>query len=47
MAETTNILAWTLVSECSIPNDVIDLLVEGEAAIAAYKASRDNEYYLK
>ena len=37
MPETTGILAWTLVSECPIPNDVTDLLVPGETALAAYK----------
>ena len=37
MPETGAILAWTLVSECPIPNDVNDLLVEGEVAVAAYK----------
>jgi len=42
MAETQGILTWTLVSECPIPNDVNDLLVEGEVAIAAYKTFRDS-----
>ena len=41
MAETSGILAWTLVSECPIPGDVNDLLVPGETAIAAYKTFRD------
>jgi len=41
MAETAGILAWTLVSECPIPNDVTDLLVEGETALTAYKTFRD------
>ena len=41
MAETSGILAWTLVSECPIPGDVNDLLVTGEIAIAAYKTFRD------
>lgn len=45
MAETENILAWTLVSECPIPNDVNDLLVEGEVAIAAYKTFRDSAIF--
>lgn len=45
MAETENILAWTLVSECPIPNDVNDLLVEGEVAIAAYKTLRDSAIF--
>ena len=41
MAETAAILAWTLVSECPVPNDVHELLVAGETAIAAYKTFRD------
>jgi hypothetical protein len=45
MAETDNILAWTLISECPIPNDVNDLLVEGEVAIAAYKTLRDSAIF--
>ncbi len=32
MAETAAILAWTLVSECPVPNDVHELLVAGETA---------------
>ena len=45
MAETQNILSWTLVSECPIPNDVNDLLVEGEVAVAAYKTFRDSAIF--
>lgn len=45
MAETNNILAWTLISECPIPNDVNDLLVEGEVAVAAYKTLRDSAVF--
>ncbi len=45
MAETQGILTWTLVSECPIPNDVNDLLVEGEVAIAAYKTFRDSAIF--
>lgn len=45
MAETASILAWTLISECPIPNDVNDLLVEGEEAIAAYKTLRDSAIF--
>lgn len=45
MAETDNILSWTLVSECPIPNDVIDILVEGEVAVAAYKTFRDSAIF--
>lgn len=45
MAETDNILTWTLISECPIPNDVNDLLVEGEVAVAAYKTFRDSAIF--
>jgi hypothetical protein len=45
MAETDNILSWTLVSECPIPNDVADLLVEGEVAVCAYKTLRDSAIF--
>lgn len=45
MAETRGILAWTLVSECPIPNDVDELLVEGEVAVAAYKTFRDSAIF--
>lgn len=45
MAETSSILAWTLISECPIPGDVNDLLVEGETAVAAYKTLRDSAIF--
>jgi hypothetical protein len=45
MAETDNILAWTLISECPIPDDVKDLLVEGEIPVAAYKTLRDSAIF--
>jgi hypothetical protein len=45
MAETSAILAWTLVSECPIPDDVNDLLVDGEEAVAAYKTLRDSAIF--
>lgn len=45
MPETDNILTWTLVSECPIPNDINDLLVEGEVAVAAYKTFRDSAIF--
>jgi hypothetical protein len=35
------ILEWTLISECPIPQDVNELLVAGETAVAAYKTFRD------
>ena len=45
MAETTGILAWTLISECPIPKDVMDLLIPGEEAVAAYKTLRDSAVF--
>lgn len=45
MAETNSSLMWTLISECSIPNDVAELLVEGENAVAAYKTIRDSAIF--
>lgn len=45
MAETANILAWTFVSECSVPGDVTDLLVPGEEAVSAYKTIRDSAIF--
>jgi len=35
MAETSQILLWTFISECPIPQDVQELFVEGEEAVAA------------
>ena len=43
--ETSAILSWTLVSECSIPEDVTPLLVDGERAVAAYKTFRDSAVF--
>ena len=45
MPEMDNILSWTLISECPIPSDVNDLLVEGEFAVAAYKTFRDSAIF--
>ena len=43
--ETGNMLEWTLVSECPIPNDVQNVLVQGEQPIAAYKTFRDSAIF--
>lgn len=45
MASVPDILSWTLISECPIPNDVNDLLVDGEVAVAAYKTFRDSAIF--
>ncbi|ACV07573.1 PH domain-containing protein [Kytococcus sedentarius] len=43
--ETAPILAWTLQSECPIPDDVHPLLTPGEQAVAAYKTFRDSAIF--
>lgn len=43
--ETDAITSWTLVQEIPIPADVVDLLVEGEQAVAAYKTFRDSAVF--
>ena len=45
MAETSAILAWTLVAECPIPSDVEGVLAPGETAVAAYKTLRDSAIF--
>ncbi|MCC5894152.1 MAG: PH domain-containing protein [Alkalibacterium sp.] len=45
MNELQTIQAWTFVSECPIPNDVYDLLIQGEEAVAAYKTIRDSAIF--
>ena len=42
MANELALLAtWTFAAECPVPNDVEDLLVEGEQAVCSYKTIRD------
>lgn len=38
-------ILWTFVQPISVPNDVNDLLVPGENAIAAYKTVRDSAIF--
>ena len=38
-------LAWTLVAECPIPQDVNEVLVSSEVAIAAYGTFRDSAIF--
>jgi len=45
MPEVNEILVWTFVSECPIPDDVNDLLIDGETAIVAYKTIRDSAVF--
>ena len=39
--ELTQALTWTFISECPIPGDINNMLVNGETAVAAYKTIRD------
>lgn len=45
MPEISGSLMWTLTKECPIPDDVNDLLVDGERAVAAYKTARDSAIF--
>ncbi|WP_270167650.1 PH domain-containing protein [Paenibacillus sp. SYP-B4298] len=45
MSGPTNILQWTFVSECPVPQDVNQLLVAGETAICAYQTIRDSAIF--
>lgn len=45
MAEFHNMLEWVLIEECPVPQDVQDLLVEGERAVAAYRTFRDSAIF--
>lgn len=40
--EVNKMLTWTFISECSIPKDINEMLVEGEVAVASYKTIRDS-----
>jgi len=42
MPEPTPILAWTLVTEIPIPEDIYPVLVPGEVPVASYKTFRDS-----
>lgn len=44
-SEVVSILTWTFLVECPIPDDVNEILIEGESAIAAYKTSRDSAIF--
>lgn len=45
MEQVTPILTWTLLAECEIPEDLDNILVKGEKAIAAYKTFRDSAVF--
>lgn len=39
--ELEKYLTWTFVSPCPVPNDVNEILINGETALYAYKTIRD------
>ncbi|MFC7363978.1 MULTISPECIES: PH domain-containing protein [Bhargavaea] len=41
MADLSGMLAWTFSQEVAIPDDVENLLIDGEEAVVAYKTVRD------
>ena len=43
--EAAPVLSWTFVSECPIPDDLDQILVEGEKPWAAYKTFRDSAIF--
>ena len=46
MSNDLNALAvWTFISPCDIPDDVHELLVEGEKPVCAYKTIRDSAIF--
>lgn len=44
-ASVASITSWNFVAECPIPEDVTELLVPGEQAVAAYKTFRDSAIF--
>lgn len=43
--ETASIAAWTLMNEIPVPDDVQELLVQGEQAVTAFKTFRDSAVF--
>ena len=43
--EAATVAMWTFMQEVAVPNDVTDLLVEGEQAVAAFKTLRDSAVF--
>ena len=43
--ETASIAAWTLMNEIPVPDDVGELLVQGEQAVTAFKTFRDSAVF--
>ena len=45
MSDLQPLTAWTFISPCDIPDDVSDILVEGEKPVCAYKTIRDSAVF--
>ena len=45
MSDLQPLTAWTFISPCDIPDDVSDILVEGEKPVCAYKTIRDSAIF--
>ena len=43
--ETGSITSWTLMQEIPVPDDVQDLLIQGEQAVTAFKTFRDSAIF--
>lgn len=43
--EVSQALSWTLTEECPIPDDVYELLIDGEQPVAAYRTIRDSAIF--
>lgn len=43
--ETTAITAWTFMQEVAIPDDVTELMTQGETPVAAFKTFRDSAVF--
>ena len=45
MSDLQPLTAWTFINPCDIPDDVSDILVEGEKPVCAYKTIRDSAVF--
>lgn len=45
MEAVATLAAWTFLTEVPIPQDVAELLVEGEQGVAAFKTMRDSAIF--
>ena len=45
MSDLQPLTAWTFISPCDIPDDVSEIMVEGEKPVCAYKTIRDSAIF--